>query len=389
MHFYNLLEMRDQQNGKRSGAILIAVMGLIMLMALVVTLILNAQTTEFKRISLHYDRERMTLSAQSLLEVSLATLGEIYWMDGKLSYPGQGWNNPLQFYSPRFSEETTARVRIVDETGKLALSATTSEEILQALFEKIGMSASEASTLTDSLLDWIDPDEDRRLSGAERDFYEHQPIPYLPADGPLKNYEQLRYINAFSELFFEKDGKHKPAFEKFERCVSLLNTGPVNLNTADPLLLELFCDHIGIDYNATLTLLNGPDGVRGTADDGHLEPWKPENKNNVWEKQVGNIMSIARIDIEIKRADAIYTLISWVSILDSKPQSNPSDEATEKDKPNTSKIDKSKTSKTKNQNQFPENFFTLLGQSENDRSLMSAWSPNLEEESKDKKPEEI
>src|SRR5262249_55773334 len=48
--------------------------------------------------------------------------------------------------------------------------------------------------IADAILDWIDPDDDPREQGAERDYYASLPHPYAPRNGPLASIDELLLV---------------------------------------------------------------------------------------------------------------------------------------------------------------------------------------------------
>jgi len=58
--------------------------------------------------------------------------------------------------------------------------------------------------LADSLLDWIDEDDNRRPEGAEEDEYLSREIPYLTANHFLASISELRTIKGFNPLIVER-----------------------------------------------------------------------------------------------------------------------------------------------------------------------------------------
>src|SRR5262249_51109646 len=49
-------------------------------------------------------------------------------------------------------------------------------------------------SIADAILDWIDPDDEQREQGAERDYYSNLPHPYAPRNGPLASIEELLLV---------------------------------------------------------------------------------------------------------------------------------------------------------------------------------------------------
>src|SRR6476660_7950622 len=61
-------------------------------------------------------------------------------------------------------------------------------------------------TIADAILDWIDPDDDQRDSGAERDYYTSLDPPYAPRNGPLGSIEELLLVRGVTPaLLFGAD----------------------------------------------------------------------------------------------------------------------------------------------------------------------------------------
>jgi type II secretory pathway component PulK len=165
----------------------------------------------------------------------------------------------------------SARVTVRDETGKLSLTGT-SEARWRLFFEAMGFQDSEQAILTDSLLDWMDADEIERPEGAETQTYSQREPPYRAANRPLRDFDELRLIRGFEELFFDDNGAPNQYFRQFRDSVSFFNTGRVNLNTANALVLETLAEEQNFEAQRVLDFLAGPDLEFGTADDRILRP---------------------------------------------------------------------------------------------------------------------
>ncbi len=84
-------------------------------------------------------------------------------------------------------------IAIEDEGGKVDLNRA-DETLLRYLLAGLGHSLSEASRLADRTLDYRDPDELRRLNGAEREEYRRAGVVTGPADGPFLAVEELAQV---------------------------------------------------------------------------------------------------------------------------------------------------------------------------------------------------
>ena len=239
---------RKSTRAPRRGAILVATLGLIILMTFLVIEFLTLSTAEVKRLSLRADQDELRTYAYSSLDVTRAVLAELNEIDKKLRAPAQGWGDPLAYAEGiTFPEDIKSVVIVEDETGKIPLSIDTNPKLLNAFFEKLGFDSSQANTLTDSLLDWIDPDDNARINGAESSYYDRKSPPYKPTGQPITDFSELLYIQGFDEYFFDEEGKTDARFEALKANATLLGEGPININTAPPLVLEVLGDEYGLD----------------------------------------------------------------------------------------------------------------------------------------------
>ncbi|MGF1453007.1 MAG: general secretion pathway protein GspK [Opitutales bacterium] len=211
--------------------------------------------------------------AFSALEATIAVFGEYQRFTEGLAYPAEGWGNPLEWADLEWSVPPGVmpeiRVDVTDETGKIPLTPE-NERVLDQLLETLGVDFNERSEMIDSLADWVDDDgENTKLNGAEADWYERndEDYPRLPANRPLSSIEELRHIRTWREQFFDERGQPLPVFETFRENVSLLSPGPINLNTAPPLVVEVLGELGGFYPEDIEEQLAGLDNIRGTRDD--------------------------------------------------------------------------------------------------------------------------
>jgi len=178
--------------------------------------------------------------AFSMLEVALATIQEVALVDeGKLYAPEQGWSDPINYAGIKVPNGWEVNIKIQDEGGKLPLN-TLSESTLNRLFEEIfDLNYGESRELSSTLLDWIDPDDQRRLNGAESEDYLDEDPPYKAANGPIQTLEELKLLKIWQDVFFDEDGLPNDLFLQFSELVSVQNSGAVNLNAASPEVLEV------------------------------------------------------------------------------------------------------------------------------------------------------
>jgi general secretion pathway protein K len=121
--------------------------------------------------------------------------------------------------------------RIMDESGKIPLNGLTDSTgvVLTNLLTNMGYQQEEAETVVDSILDWRDEDELRRLHGAESEYYMTLPNPYKAKNGPFDTVEELILVKGVTPAMLYGDGKKKGIIN-FLTVSSSSNT--INVNAA-------------------------------------------------------------------------------------------------------------------------------------------------------------
>jgi len=84
-----------------------------------------------------------------------------------------------------------------DASGLVRLNRS-AESVLLPVLEAAGATRPEARKLVSTLLDYIDPDDNRRLNGAESLNYRTQNLP-PPTNAPLRSYAELGHVMGWAE----------------------------------------------------------------------------------------------------------------------------------------------------------------------------------------------
>ncbi len=110
--------------------------------------------------------------------------------------------------NPMDAEDAGVRFGLENESGKLHLSAVLEWEKASsgagraALMQIPGMT----ETAADSILDWMDEDDEPRSFGAESEYYAGQAVPYSPRNGLPQNLEELLLVQGVTrELLYGAD----------------------------------------------------------------------------------------------------------------------------------------------------------------------------------------
>ena len=148
-------------------------------------------------------------------------------------------------------DEGSVSIRMTDLGGRLDLNRLVTPEgnpdaffrdRFERLFEHLG--AESPVALSESLVDWLDPDSEPLGYGAEMDYYQSLSSAYPCKNGPLDSLEELAQVKGFSA----------PLVEKLKRHVTLHGSSRVNVNTASPEVLA--------SLGALLTLSEAREVVR-------------------------------------------------------------------------------------------------------------------------------
>lgn len=182
----------------------------------------------------------------------------------------------------------TFSVTITDLERKFNIN-TADQSVLQQAMTIMGVDASLTPTIADSILDWIDKDDDPHLSGAESDYYMSLNPPYVSKSGPIDDISELLLMKGIfenPEIYWGSQSTNHPisAFQSRGKrgfndrpppaypfgLVDIFNTlssGRINLNTASLTTLQMIP---GVDESIAsgiIQLRAGPDGADGTDDD--------------------------------------------------------------------------------------------------------------------------
>src|SRR5437588_3872717 len=151
------------------------------------------------------------------------------------------------------------------------------EAVLQQGLMVIGVDAGDFPPLTGAILDWIDPDNNPHIEGAESDYYQGLNPPYEAKNGPIDDLSELLLIRGISQDIYWGGivTNHPPAAlqrrlnqfgstpEMAAYSVGLvdlftpISTGKININTASPAVLQLIP---GVDARLAQAIAGARDG---------------------------------------------------------------------------------------------------------------------------------
>jgi general secretion pathway protein K len=159
---------------------------------------------------------------------------------------------------------------------------TANETILQQALVLMGVDPSQMTPVVNSILDWIDPDDNPRIQGAESDYYQSSDPPYEAKNGPIDDLSELLLIKGVTpELYWGVNSTNHPqgAFQQrlaggfpqpqepgaydvgLAELFTPISAGKLNINTASAAVLQLIP---GVDSRAAEAIV----AARGGEDDG-------------------------------------------------------------------------------------------------------------------------
>ena len=224
---------------KRRGGVLIAVLAIIALLSFLVTRFLQEASDSLQYRALFNEPPEARAYAFSMLEAALATLQEVAIIDdGKLYAPEQGWSDPIAYCGIQVPNDWSVSVTITDATAKLPLNTIEESELNRILEQYFEFDFGTTRELSSMLLDWIDPDNSRRLNGAETEDYLDEYPPYRAANRPLQSLEELRLLKIWQDEFFDENGLPNESFKQLATIFTVEHQGSVNANSAPAAVLQ-------------------------------------------------------------------------------------------------------------------------------------------------------
>ena len=144
----------------------------------------------------------------------------------------------------RLPDGSSYSVTFRDPTAKLPLNGA-SETELARLLTALGVRTDRVLVVSQSIMDWRDPDGLHRPDGAEwDDYYRNLSSPVHPANGPFTSLAELRLVR----------GIDPQLSARLDSLLRVFPEGPVNLNAAPAPVLRALP---GLDEEAVGAILGG------------------------------------------------------------------------------------------------------------------------------------
>ncbi|MFQ5535573.1 MAG: general secretion pathway protein GspK [Sphingomonadales bacterium] len=180
-----------ERTGER-GLALISVLWLMLLLSLMLGAVLTTARVGVKMSG---------AAAQHVEAATIAEAGVNRAILGLLNdNRSQRWQPDGRPHNFQFAGRTV-KISVTDEAGKFDLNAA-ADELLDRLFQSAGLSPEDSARLVDAIGDWRDPDDLRRLNGAEAGTYRSAGLDYGPRNGPFEVVSELRQVLGMTDELY-------------------------------------------------------------------------------------------------------------------------------------------------------------------------------------------
>lgn len=231
------MKLRESEDGY---AMIAAVAGIAVFAMMALTLI-EANRSEIVTVSAEVGQAKASAAADAGLAIAV---------DALLSKDrASRWSIDGRQRSTSF-DGATLKIRVEDERGKVPINLL-DDELAARLMEATGLGfGAPARIAADSLIDWIDDDDEPRPDGAEVEYYASRGI--RPRNGPLQSTEELAQIRGFDSSMI---ARMKPFVTVH------FGTGSFDARFAHPRAISVMLDG-GADSPAAINRQRELDGQR-------------------------------------------------------------------------------------------------------------------------------
>jgi len=215
---------------------------------------------------------------------------------------GSGWlgptNNPIaEVQNPVTLGDGTFTWKIIDLERKFNINSPEPVmlQVLPQALTLMGVAPGEATPIVNSILDWIDVDDQTRVEGAETEYYQTLSPPYRAKNGPIDDISELLLIKGITpEIYYGASATdYQPNYFSQQRnhfgqaaapptiTVGLTNLftplsdGRVNINTASAEVLQMIP---GVSPIIAEAIVSGRTGESDPMAPGIMGPYRSVNE---------------------------------------------------------------------------------------------------------------
>lgn len=267
---------RTRVHAQKSGAALIVVMWILVIVSLIVSSFAFEMKLESQLTAARRKRMKADQLAWAGIEMAKAMLAfkdpfaeeDTIYED---AFKGAA-SRALETGTATLTEELgsgTVTVEIEDAQGRFNIKTMTDED-WKDLFETAEIPATDWDEMIDCLADWQDENELKQLNGAESDDAFYRNKDYNCKNAPVDTVDELQLIKGWTEEYLYGTADDEESESTVRGIASMLTTwgdGKINPNSASREVLE----SMGLAEGYVDAILEGQlglDGEAGTDDDG-------------------------------------------------------------------------------------------------------------------------
>lgn len=184
--------MTSPRRRGEEGYVLVAAVASIAVFAAMALAMLSATRAAIVTGTAEVDQARVAAAADAGIVIAISGL--------LVDDPAARWPIDASARTIAFAGADVA-VRVEDERGKVPLNLM-DEPMAMRLLTAFGIDGEQASVMRDSLLDWLDGDDEKRPYGAEDAFY--APLGYRPRNGAFASVGELRRVRGFDGALVQR-----------------------------------------------------------------------------------------------------------------------------------------------------------------------------------------
>ena len=133
------------------------------------------------------------------------------------------------------------------------------KSLIRSIFTYWGLDLDSAQALTDALTDWVDPDEEVALNGAEIDEYTRMGRINQPFNRPFYDIEEMRLVRGMDQI--------EALRPDWRNWFTIWSGGTLDINEADAELISVAAEVTEAQASIITETVRGTDGIRNTQDD--------------------------------------------------------------------------------------------------------------------------
>jgi general secretion pathway protein K len=189
--------IRAQKPGQQGIALIMVLWVITIMMVIVLSFSLSSRTETFATLVFKEDKERKFIAEAGVERAIMELFYHRMYRNQQVTLQGREvWKTDGTPYTVQVGDGACI-IRITDESGKIDIN-TASDIILRTFFLSFELEQDIVDTIVDSIMDWRDADDLKRLHGAESEYYLSLPSPYRAKNADFESVEELLLVKGIT-----------------------------------------------------------------------------------------------------------------------------------------------------------------------------------------------